>query len=102
MKITPADREKILAFYGSQMSVSEITRQLNKGKDKKLQFSRQAVSKILGSGKSLKNVKKFSKSSRELRKDIINEIKNKRSVFMTFCLSYGKPASLPFFCSLKR
>ena len=60
MKITPADREKILAFYGSQMSVSEITRQLNKGRDKKLQFSRQAVSKILNEFKSCENSEKVA------------------------------------------
>ena len=52
MKITPADRDKIISLSGSKMSVSEITRQLNKGRDKKLQFSRQAVSKILNEFKS--------------------------------------------------
>ena len=60
MKITPADREKIISFYGSQMSVSEITRTLNKDRDKKLQFSRQAVSKILNEFKSGESCEKVA------------------------------------------
>lgn len=47
MKITDRDKERILSLYGSQMSVSDITREINKGRDKNLQVSRQAVSKIL-------------------------------------------------------
>ncbi|MBO5925180.1 MAG: hypothetical protein J6Q52_02870 [Clostridia bacterium] len=47
MKITDKDRQKIIALFGSQMSVSDITREINKGRDKELQVSRQAVSKIL-------------------------------------------------------
>lgn len=59
MKITSSDRQKIIAFYGSKMSVSEITRQLNINRDKKLQFSRQAVSKILN---EFKNGEKVAES----------------------------------------
>lgn len=62
MKITASDRQKIFAYYGSQMSVSEITRELNKGRDKKLQFSRQAVSKILNEFKSGESCGKVAKS----------------------------------------
>lgn len=47
MKITDRDKERILSLYGSQMSVSDIAREINKDRDKKLQVSRQAVSKIL-------------------------------------------------------
>ena len=52
MKITDKDRQRIIALYGSQMSVSDITREINKGRDKELQVSRQAVSKILNQFKS--------------------------------------------------
>ena len=66
MKITASDRQKIFAYYGSQMSVSEITRELNKGRDKKLQFSRQAVSKILNDFKSGESCGKVAESCTDI------------------------------------
>lgn len=51
-KISEREQEKIISLYGSQMSVSDITREINKDKPVKLQVSRQAVSKILKEFKS--------------------------------------------------
>ena len=46
-KLTDSDKERIISLYGSQMSVSDITREINRGKPKNLQVSRPAVSLIL-------------------------------------------------------
>ena len=87
MKITASDREKIFAYTSTNMSISEITRQLNKGKDKKLQFTRQAVSKILNEFKSCGNEQKVAVEYKEVARttydkavQALSEKMNKASV----------------------
>jgi hypothetical protein len=63
MKITDKDRQKIIALYGNQMSVTDITKEINRGRDKELQVSRQAVSKILNQFISGEEVTKGSKGN---------------------------------------
>ena len=66
MKITANDRQRIIALYGSKMNVSDITRELNKGRDKKWQISRQAVSKILNDFKSGESCGKVAESCTDI------------------------------------
>ena len=73
-KVTDRDKERIISLYGSQMSVSDITKEINKDRPKKLQVSRQAISKILGNLKSCANQKKVAhQDNKEIARDIYNK-----------------------------
>lgn len=65
MKLTDKDKAVVITDYAAGKSKSEIAKKFN--------VSITAVSKILKNGKSLEKVQKFSKSSAELRKDIIRK-----------------------------
>ncbi len=77
MKITDRDKERILSLYGSQMSVSDIAREINKDKDKKLQVSRQAVSKILTEFKNCQRNQTATKSNQIEYKKVARNIYDK-------------------------
>ena len=77
-KVTDRDKERIISLYGSQMSVSDIAKEINKNKPKKLQVSRQAISKILANIKSCVNTKKVAlKVATQDNKEIARDIYNK-------------------------
>ena len=67
-KLTDSDKERIISLYGSQMSVSDITREINRGKPKNLQVSRPAVSLIL---------KELKTNAKEQKLTPVNKIDNK-------------------------
>ena len=67
-KLTDSERERIISLYGSQMSVSDITREINRGKPKNLQVSRPAVSLIL---------KELKTNAKEQKLTPVNKIDNK-------------------------
>ena len=76
-KLTDRDKERIISLYGSQMSVSDITKEINKDKPAKLQISRQAISKILNMVKSCKGENKVAqKVAKQDNKEIAREIYN--------------------------
>ena len=76
-KLTDSDRERIISLYGSQMSVSDITREINKEKPKNLQVSRPAVSLILKEFKSNKNLPKLTPESKTDNKEVARTIYNR-------------------------
>ena len=76
-KLTDSDRERIISLYGSQMSVSDITREINKEKPKNLQVSRPAVSLILKEFKSNKNLPKLTPESKTDNKEVARVIYNR-------------------------
>ena len=77
MKITDREKERIISLYGSQMSVSDIAREINKDKDKKLQVSRQAVSKILAEFKKCQRNQPATKSNQIEYKKVARNIYDK-------------------------
>ncbi len=77
MKITDREKERIISLYGSQMSVSDIAREINKDKDKKLQVSRQAVSKILAEFKKCQCNQPATKSNQIEYKKVARNIYDK-------------------------
>ena len=77
MKITDREKERIISLYGSQMSVSDITKEINKDKDKKLQVSRQAVSKILLEFRNSNRNQTATKSNQIEYKEVARNIYNK-------------------------
>ena len=77
MKITDRGKERIISLYGSQMSVSDIAREINKDKDKKLQVSRQAVSKILLEFKNCQRNQNATKSNQIEYKKVARNIYDK-------------------------
>ena len=85
MKITDKERERVISLYGAQMSVADITKEINKDKPEKLHVSRQAISKILKSFKSCATEKKVAPATnnKEVAKTIydgaMRELKNKIS-----------------------
>lgn len=76
-KLTDSERERIISLYGSQMSVSDITREINKDKPKKLQISRQAISKILGIVKSCESQEKVAGKVAPDNKEVARTIYNR-------------------------
>jgi hypothetical protein len=76
-KLTDIERERIISLYGSQMSVSDITREINKDKPKNLQVSRPAVSLILKEFKSNKNLPKLTPVSKIDNKEVARTIYNR-------------------------
>ena len=77
MKITDREKERIISLYGSQMSVSDITKEINKDKDKKLQVSRQAVSKILLEFRNSNRNQTATKSNQIEYKEVARNIYSK-------------------------
>ena len=76
-KLTDSDKERIISLYGSQMSVSDITREINRGKPKNLQVSRPAVSLILKELKTNVKEQKLTPVNKTDNKEVARVIYNR-------------------------